>query len=159
MGGTIDVVESDKHLGNIIGNENEEYLVNRCVVDFMSRVNMVKHHFTGLPVDAMYALFKTYCMPLYGSQLLDLSHRSIEKLYIAWRKAIRYLFNLPHRTHSVLLPLIVGDDNVQCQLHKRFIQFYKSLYSSDNTIISLCARLAEQGSRSAVANSLTSLCF
>ena len=158
MGGIIDVVSWDKHLGNPIGNISHADIVHKCIVDFMTRVNMVKYHFYGLPVATLYSLFKTYCMPLYGSQLWDLSDRSVDKFYVAWRKAIRYLFNLPYKTHCVLLPLVCDDCTVQCQLYKRFVQFYRSLNTSHNSIVGLCAKLVLKGSRSSVSNSLSVVC-
>ena len=72
MGGNIEVVPSEKHLGNYIGNITQKDLVSRITNDFLCRVNMVKSHFKHLPVDTIYYLFKSYCMPLYGSLLWDL---------------------------------------------------------------------------------------
>ena len=60
---------------------------------------MVKSHFESLPIDVMYCLFKTYCMPLCCSQLCDISCTAIAKLNIAWRKAIRYILHLPRLTY------------------------------------------------------------
>ena len=154
-GEPIEAVDCEMHLGNLIGNVDNNDLVSKCVSEFMSRVNMVKSHFDGLPVESLYRLFKTFCMPLYGSQLLDLSDKSIEKFFCAWRKAIRYLFRLPFRTHSGLLPLIVDDVDVESQLNRRFLKFFKSLESSGNVIVHMCVNLAKAGSRSAVSNSLS----
>ena len=123
--------------------------------DLLSKVNMIKTHFKWLPHDLMYELFKTYCMPLYGSYFCDLSSPSINKLYVAWRKSVRCLLKLPNRTHSYLLPLICDDIPINVQLSVRFVKFFKSLYSSSNHITVLCAKLALLGSRSSVSNNLT----
>jgi len=116
---------------------------------------MVKTHFKCIPTDTMYFLFKTYCMPLYGSQLWDLSSPATNKFYVAWRKSIRYLFDLPRRTHCSLLNYICDDAQISYQMCCRFLNFFKSLAQSHNTLTKLCSNLALRGSRSAVSNSLS----
>ena len=131
------------------------------IADFNSRVNMLKAHFGGLPIDVLYSLFKTYCMSMYGCQLINLSSRCIERFYTAWRKAIRSLFRLPSRTHSRLLPYVCDDHSVETQLARRFVKFYKAISCSSNAVVGACARLVLAGSGSAVSNSLsliTDLC-
>ena len=76
MNGVIDVVPYDKHLGNYIGNINQNDVISHTTNDFLCRVNMLKSHFKCIPTDLMYFLFKTYCMPIYGSQLSDISYNS-----------------------------------------------------------------------------------
>lgn len=88
MNGSINVVSQDLHLGNLISNISHEDLVCRIVNDFQTGVNMIKRHSKGVPAHDMYYLFKTYCMPLHGSQLLGLGARTMEKFYVTWRKAI-----------------------------------------------------------------------
>ncbi len=121
MGGRIDVVTHDKHLGNLIGHLSQREIVSSITNDFLSRVNMVKFHFKHIPTDTMYFLFKTYCMPLYGSDLWDLSSNAMNVFYVAWRKSIRYLLNLPRTTHCSLLNYICNDVPIFNQLCNRLI--------------------------------------
>ena len=155
MNGPIEIVKWDKHLGNPIGNISSKEFVDICISEFMSKVNMVKYHFSGLPVNQIYSLFKTYCMPLYGSQLWDLDNISVERFYVTWRKAIRYLLNIPYSTHCSLLPLICDDMEIKCQIFSRFRSFFRSLSYSSNDVIQLCTKLIVAGSNSAVSNSLS----
>ena len=116
MNGNIEVVQSEKHLGNIIGNVNQANIVQNIVNELKTKTNMVKFKFKNLPPHVMYSLFKTHCMALYGSQLFDLSNfRAISCLFVAWRKAIRYILGLPSRTHSRLLHLICHDHPIEHQ--------------------------------------------
>ncbi len=55
-------------------------MVSRMTSDFLTKVNMVKYHFKFLPPDVIYHLFKTYCRPLYGSQMFDLSSDEMNNL-------------------------------------------------------------------------------
>ena len=115
---------------------------------------MIRSHFQRSPYVVNYALFKTFCMPLYGCQVLDLDGRSIERLHVTWRKCIRNVLSLPYRTHSSLLHHICGDDPFLVQLCKRFIKFFRGAFISKNVIVSMCAQLALRGSGSHVSNSL-----
>ena len=81
MGKPIMLVSSEKHLGFPVGNVQPDKLMSDCIRDFNINVNMVKSHFKGLPPNIMYNLFKTYCMPLFGCVLWDLSSKYIEKFY------------------------------------------------------------------------------
>lgn len=155
MGGNIEIVENDKHLGNIIGNVQHKELVQSIITDFKRRVNMLKFNFPKAPPHVIYALFKSFCMPLYGAQLLELGSRDLERFYTAWRKAIRYLLNLPLRTHSRYLPWICRDQPIKVQLYKRFIKFYQSLFNSSNLCCKCCYALVVNGTRSHVSNSLS----
>ena len=116
MNGNIEIAQSDKHLGNIIGNVNQVNIVQNIVNELKTKTNMVKFQFKNLPPHVMYSLFKTHCMALYGSQLLDLSNfRAINCLFVAWRKAIRYILGLPSGIHSRLLHLICHDHPIEHQ--------------------------------------------
>lgn len=100
-------------------------------------------------------IFKTYCMSLYGSQLCDYDDTYINRVYVAWRKAIRKLFNISNITHCNLLPYICNDSPPCVQLSRRVISFVKGLSSSHNVLSSICYKLAMHGSDSAISNSIS----
>ena len=151
----IESVSFEKHLGFPIGNVNSQLIISQAVNQFIGKVNMVISHFKCLRYDIMYKLFKTYCMPLYGCPLWDFTSKIINKFYVAWRKSMRRILNIPRTTHCVLLNEICDDMSVQDQLYIRFINFYKSLINSGNNITQTCAKLALQGSNSVVSNNIT----
>lgn len=157
MGGNVTTEKSAIYLGNLIGEVSHQDLVQRTVKDFLVKTNMVRLNFKLIPPDACYRLFKTYCMPLYGTQLFDLSDPSMSKLYTEWRKSIRYLLHLPYQTHCSLLPLICNDTSVQCQLQNRSLRFIRSLSNSSNPIVQNAFCLAMCGSGSNIANSISFL--
>ena len=78
-----------------------------------------------------------------------------ERFYIAWRKAMRRLCNISPRTHCNLLPLIVGDDPVDVQLHRRFVNFFSNLLSSTNSCVQILSKLALNSN----SNVSKSVCF
>ena len=104
-GSVIETVKHDKHRGNIIGH-NCTKPINDSKNTFNCKTNMVFSHFRQVDPYSLYSLFKTYCMPLYGSQIWDYDNTHIQSFFVAWRKAIRKILNLPNRTHCNLLAYI-----------------------------------------------------
>jgi hypothetical protein len=103
----IECVNDGKHLGNIIGKNATMKNIQTGISDFYGRVNVLiaqfKHAFPWIK----YKLFKTFCMPLYGVQLWDLSNVAIESFYVAWRKSIRRLFDLPQKNKLWFIEYLV----------------------------------------------------
>ena len=96
-------------------------------------------------------------MSWYGLLLLDFDSPSFNRVYVACRKAIRYVLNLPLTTHSRFLHLICKDSSVNSQLYNRFVKFLRSLSISNNTIVNMCYDLIVHGSGSPVSNSLSAV--
>ena len=158
MNHPIDVVTFDKHLGYTIGMNVNENNISSVINDFLTKVNMVYFHFKHTPPNVIYNLFKTYCMPLYGCPLWDFSSKYFDRFCVTWRKAVRYLLQLPNTTHCNLLHHICDDNPVHYQLYTRFIQFLCNLINSPNSMTKLCATLALNGSGSAVSKNISLIC-
>eukprot|EP00914_Ancora_sagittata_P012336 GHVO01023742.1.p1 GENE.GHVO01023742.1~~GHVO01023742.1.p1 ORF type:complete len:242 (+),score=5.51 GHVO01023742.1:118-843(+) len=155
MGDPIECVAQDKHLGTVIGCITKDEIIATAVKDFNGRVGMLKAHYKWLPPDCIYNLFKTFCMPLYGSVLWDFSHRSVERFYTAWQKGVRSLLWLHPRIHCALFAPICGDLEVKSQLMNRAVRFIRSLARGFNRPVQVCCYLAMEGSRSAVSRTIT----
>ena len=157
-GSMMELVESEKHLGHVFGQNSVKDQIQSSVNTFTAKANMVMSHFHYVHPDNLYSLLKTYGMPLYSSQLWDYSSTHVDKLYVAWRKAIRKILKLPYRTHSALLPYIVDDMSPDLQLYQRLLTFIKNISRSQNYITDICYKLAVYGSGSPVSNSMSVLC-
>ena len=155
MGDVIETTNCDKHLGLVLGNTANEDVVNAAIRDFNIKSAMLRAHFKWLSPPAMYQLFKSHCMPLYGSVLWDLAAASTSRFYVAWRKAVRLLLQLPPRTHSSLLPPLCKDLEPRLQILLRFAKFVRSLSSSPNPKVQQCLAVAVGGSSSAFSHSLS----
>lgn len=158
MGKPIESVPWDKHLGYPVGNITDRQLMNNVISNFMSKVNMVRSHFKHVPYDIMYSMFKSYCMPLYGCPLWDYCSPQINMFYVAWRKSVRYILNLPYTTHCDMLHRICDDNPIHEQLYSRFCKFFCTVVSSDNVITRTCSQLAMNGSGSNVSNNISLIC-
>ena len=116
---------------------------------------MIMSHFSCCDYKVKYTLFKTYCMPLYGSPLWNFTSAHISRFYTAWRKCIRRILGVPYTTHCRLLHRICDDYPVEVQLVSRCVQFIHNTWKNNNQISSLCIRLALAGSRSNIANTMS----
>jgi hypothetical protein len=153
--GYIEYVKCDKHLGNVIGPNTDTIMIDEGKNILYKRTNMILSHFKHVSHDIKYELFKTYCMPLYGSQLWNYGSRHIDSFYTAWRKCIRRLLGLPYNTHCNLLPHVCDDSPIHIQMLKRVVNFIKGISSSNNKITNLCYMLCLNGSGSNVSQSMS----
>ena len=102
-------------------------------------------------------MFRSYCTSFYGSVLLDYDSTLIERLFVAWRKCVRFLLNLPHRTHNILIHQIVHDIPISEQIFKRFITFINSCING-NSVCNLAVKLALHGSNSVICRNINFIC-
>ena len=153
QGSTIPKVNSEKHLGNFIGQDNLRKSIERSITELYVNTNMLMTKFAKCSITIKYKLFKSYCMSVYGSQLWDFSSKLCDKLYTAWRKCIRRLLGLPYNTHSRFLHIMCNDINVEQQLQMRCINFVMSCNKSKSDSVHMCYKLAINGSRSSLSKS------
>lgn len=124
------------------------------VNDLYKRTNMLVAQFRCLDGNGtIYKLFKSFCMSLYGFQLLDFSKTYMEELYVAWRKCVRKILGVSYRTHSALLPYLIDDLCIQSQMEKRLVGFIHSLILSNNNFVKVCFKLVVDGSTSPLGKS------
>ena len=154
-------VESEKHVGNIVGTckDIDNKIITRACNELYSKFNLLMRQFGTCSPNIIYKLFNTFCMAHYGSQLWDYSNPSVEMLYVAWRKCIRKIFNIPYNTHCRFLHHICKDSSIQVKLHRRFMKFFINLCNSENVYVQTMAKVVKNGSRSSACLSLNYLCW
>jgi exonuclease III len=155
---SIIVYNDVKHLGTTIGHMPNEHRVHNVVKDLYRRVNHVRNQFKFAHHKTKYQLFKSYCMSLYSSVLLDMDDNSYDMLFVAWRKSIRMLMNLHPQTRSHLLPGICNDRPIHHQMYERTTNFINSLIKCPSNIVNICIKLALHGSSSNTCNNINVLC-
>ena len=112
-GQVIPYVYSCIHLGNEISmNRMNVFILNSLLADF-SHCDSV----------TLSTLFQTYCMNLYGSQMWRYNDKTSRSFYTCWRKAIRRLYNIPYRTHHILVHHIINSYPIDVVLEKRCIKY------------------------------------
>ena len=58
--------------------------INNAVTELYSKTNMIMSHFSHSDAVVRYELLKTYCMPLYGCTLWNLTSSHMDRFYTAW---------------------------------------------------------------------------
>ena len=151
----VPVADEAIHLGHYLGHDYR-IAVKNSAADLTKRTNILLTRFGHCSRQVKYRLFKAHCMAAYGSNLWDFNQ--VEPFLCAWRKCVRRLLRLPCRSHSVLLPGLVGDRSPEEQLDGRLVKFVWACSSSRNGLVKRCIQEALLGSRSPVSSSITLLC-
>ena len=119
----IPYVDSCKHLGNEISMNRMNVFINNATNDLHCRLNSLLADFSHCDSVTLSILFKTYCMNLYGSQMWRYNDKTTRSFYTCWRKAIRRLYNIPYRTHNILVHHIINSYPIDVVLEKRCIKY------------------------------------
>ena len=102
-------MSSFKYLGNwVTYNLAEQFEINKKLGSFYGDVNHLHAVFKHVETKTMSVLFNSHCCHFYGSQAWSLMDSSVNKVYIAWNKAVRHLCKLPYNTHTKFLPYVMG---------------------------------------------------
>ena len=145
------------HLGHIIGPNVGRDVMQDASRTLIQNVNSVLHNFKFCSLDVKYKLFTSFCTSFYGSQIWNVDDKMMNCLYIAWRKSIRKLFNLPYTTHSLLLPIIANCRPIECQILSRIANFIKTTLSSVNDNLTLIMNIVVNGNSSNTGQSFKHL--
>ena len=84
-------------------------LIDNAVNDLNCRLNNLLADFAHCSSSTLSALFKTYCMNIYGSQIWAYSKNCPSKFYTSWRKALGDCgkYRIEHITNLFTLLIIV----------------------------------------------------
>ena len=133
-GQSIQYVNKCSHLGNELCPTNKNVLPLNAANDLNCRLNNFLAGFSHCDSKTLSVLFRTYCMNVYGSQIWAFNKTFLNKLYVAWRKAIRRIQKLPYRTHNNLLHLINLCLPFDVTLEKSSIKYIGNLINSENKL-------------------------
>ena len=133
-GQKIQFVKSCTHLGNKLCPSLYIILVDNAVNDLNCKLNNPLADFSHCNSSTLSILFQSYCMNVYGCQIWSYNIKYVNKLYTAWRKAIRRIWEIDYRTHNKLLHGINDCIPIDITLEKRCIKFTWSLMNSKHTL-------------------------
>ncbi len=66
-------------------------------------------------------LFKHYCCSCYDSNVWFLTSKICCDVYVAWRRALRKLWNVLFRTHNKILAILSNNVPLEMSLEQCFI--------------------------------------
>ena len=157
-GSKVEVFNDMDYLGHKITNNIDDCLVKGIIDDFNVKVNTFLAYFSDLRCGVKNTLFKQYCTSFYGFHICGFYTTEIDKLYVAWRKALRKVWGLPSMTHNRLLPHITDSLPVNVMLAKRYIKHFMSGYVNKNTTVRSVFRSALYNV-SRLGNNIRQICY
>ena len=152
-GKPVNIIDYGSHVGHYIGKNSDSHNISKSITDILSHTNYVLAKFGFCSADVKAKLFDSYCTNYYGSPLWALNNTEVNKFYVAWRKCIRRVWDLPNRTHNQLVPHIHNVLSIENQLLLRFVTFFYDVVHSSNSLVKLCGKLCIK-SQSIVASNL-----
>ena len=84
---------------------------------------------------SLYSIIVHFKVSNNRSQAWNLSPDTVHDICVAWRKTCRTVLDLPYRTHNVLIPLIMDQDDLYSQICKRFKNMFASCMKSHNKTV------------------------
>ena len=153
-GTPIPASKSGIHLGHVIGQNCASSQAEAIGRDLTQRVNALRCNFHYSTFDVKRTLFSTFCTSYYGLCLLNLDAKEFDQVCVTWRKCLRFLFDLPPRCHSNLIPLILSYLPFFHLVASRLARFIYSCHNGSNTCTRFFVSLAARGSRSPLSQSL-----
>ena len=148
-------VSSFKYIGNWIAyNSSEEIEIKKKLGQFYGDVNYLNATFKYADYKCLSSLFNAHCCHYYGSQAWCLDGVYICKIYTAWNKSVRHLFNLPYNTHTKFLQYVVNTLPVKTQIMLRTMKMLSLMYKSENQIINFLVRNNIHKQTSIIANNI-----
>ena len=103
----------------------------------MANVNVYKRrisHIWAVSLKSSY-LCRTACSSHYGTELWDLSNKSIKDVCVTWRKGLRRVWGIPMDTHSGLLAPMCNSIPIIDELCRRNCNFINSYLISDSFLV------------------------
>lgn len=140
-GKSIENVNQYSHLGHIINSDfsDDDDIIHRRN-SFVGQVNNLICFFNHQDMLVKLKLFQSYCSSFYGCELWSLNNKTIDDFSIAWRKALRRILNLPHNSHSYLLPIISCSLPFFDEIIKRSARFITSCLCSASHLVQSVSR-------------------
>jgi hypothetical protein len=135
-GRNIEVVEQWSHLGHIISSDmlDDTDIMNRRAW-FIGQVNNLLCNFGHLDVLVKNKLFMSYCESLYGCELWDLDSKHLPDFTVAWRKAVRRIWNAPRDTTCDKVYLLSDHIPIMDEICRRSINFVQTCFNSDFALV------------------------
>ena len=132
--------DSAEHLGHFLHTKDtNNELTKDAITAFHKGFHSFMSRFGGCSTISKNKLLHQYCRTMYGSQLWLLPSQSVADMCTQWRKAHRQTLSLPYRTHCDLIPLIAENVPIEIFLDCKFLSFYKSAATSNNSIVKYIA--------------------
>ena len=154
-GNALPYVNTFSHLGNTLSCDNsmtKDISIKRA--KFISRVHSMNQEFYFADPMTMVRLYNIYACSFYGSNLWNLYHEDVVRIYSSWNTAIKILFDLPRNTHRFFVEPVSETPHIKNVLCSRYVSFVSSICSTQKHAIRLLASLCKYDKRTTVGENL-----
>ena len=83
----------------------------------------------------------------------------VHLVYVAWRKAMRRVWQLSNVTHCLLLPIICNCLPIDITLEKKFLKFIWNCFNNSNTIVQIIVNISMKNRKSVLGINFRYLAF
>lgn len=126
--------DSYKHLGHILCKDGSLKMdIDKKRTSFIGMFHALRQELKQQHPLVYMQLIDIYLAHFYGSNLWNLF--DIEKLYKSWNNVLRNVYGLPYKTHRYILEPFTDQKHIFTKLTNKFINFYKSLFNSNKSVI------------------------
>lgn len=138
---TLEWVDTVKYLGNWVTSDLKEKVeIDNKLSGFFGNVNKLSSCFKGVGYKNISMLFNSYCCHMYGSQAWRLNDKNVDRIFIAWNKAVRHLCKLPYTTHTKILPYVINTLSIKEQIYLRASNMIRKMLNSNNKSVKFLAQ-------------------
>ncbi len=102
-GEKVEEVTTAYHLSHRLSTTDKTNIITAAVSNFWKSFNLFMANFGCCHSVVKNKLFKQYCCFFYGAPLWSVDN--FEPTCVAWRKALKIIWNVPRQTHSRLIAL------------------------------------------------------
>ena len=127
--------DSANHLGHAVSVRDKEFMTSAAISHFWKSFNLFMSDFGNVYSFIKCKLFKQFCCSFYGSSLWLLTSKRCNNVCIAWRKALRKVWNVPYRTHNRVLAILSRCLPLEYGLDKRFVKFANTILNHETSVI------------------------
>ena len=133
--------------------------IEAAVQQFNIKCIRMLFDFKLLQCDVLSNLIGVYSLDIYGSQIWDYESGRAEIFDVAWRKAMRRVWQLSNVTHCSLLTIICNCLPTDITLEKRFLKFLWNCFNNSNTIVQIIVNISMRNRKSVLGINFRYLAF
>ena len=123
---------------------------------FIQTAMDLNQEFFSLPPDLKFRMCELYNSHFSSSSIWKLNSQDAFRLYAAWNKNLKVMYDLPWATHRWILEEITGK-SLQLMLLKRFLKFINSMLKTNKPSLKYLLNTVSKDVRSVTGSNMRTL--
>ncbi len=139
-GEKVEQVTTADHLDHRLSTTDKTSMITTAVSSFWKSFYLFMTNFGCCYSVVKNKHFKQYCCFFYGAPLWSVYN--YEPMCVAWRKALKIIWNVPRQTHCRLIALLSDSAPLAVQLKVRCVKFMCKALEHDNPVVKYVATVS-----------------